>query len=633
MIVNSKFIRRPLSCIALVSLLLAAPADAEISFLNAWGVTGSGTSQYEMQSPQGIGNFTGTDNIVGVVDSGNNRILTFWNDGTEHFYGPVGSPGSGELQFNNPVSFDRPVLRDSGLGYKAVSFVSDTLNHRIQLYGVDSRYSPDKARYLYSFGSYGTGPGQFLSASGVVYSGKFSAVEYYDEDKFCGFHTNYSWYPAANCYPDVNIFVADFAADRIQKFSPVVTPTFGESPIHPISWQTEIVYQGEWGGTGSGDGQLDGPEGITLTPDGNNLYVVDSKNFRVQRFDKDGNYLGQFGSFGTGDGQFGYSMAEIAIAGDHIYVAEGSRVQRFSRDGVFEISFGAFGTGKPENAGDDEFVEAYGIHVSEQGYVFVTDVEANRVRRFFDPEAWTWGTVEFTNPDAGPTSIDVRDSGLFGNELVISTDKGVAIGDTLMVAAGGSITLDGGTLNAGTTDAINGNFAWLSGTYGAGAHIGTLSNTGGTLSLGNSPGLMSIDGDYLQGEGALLLTEIAGLNRAAQPHEEGAFYDAVDVTGTATLGGILDVDLLDGFIASEGDNFDILMAEAIIGGFATVVGGPGAGLHWEISYLTDEFGSLDVVRLTAAVPVPAGVWLFGSALGLLGRTRSRKLRQASFANI
>ena len=34
------------------------------------------------------------------------------------------------------------------------------------------------------------------------------------------------------------------------------------------------------------------------------LWVSDFYNHRVQHFDADGNYLGQFGSYGTGNGQF-----------------------------------------------------------------------------------------------------------------------------------------------------------------------------------------------------------------------------------------------------------------------------------------------------------------------------------------
>ncbi len=39
----------------------------------------------------------------------------------------------------------------------------------------------------------------------------------------------------------------------------------------------------------------------------NNVYVADSGNYRVEKFDSNGNYLTQWGSYGSGNGQFEYS--------------------------------------------------------------------------------------------------------------------------------------------------------------------------------------------------------------------------------------------------------------------------------------------------------------------------------------
>ncbi|MBQ6517462.1 MAG: TIGR03663 family protein [Anaerolineaceae bacterium] len=50
------------------------------------------------------------------------------------------------------------------------------------------------------------------------------------------------------------------------------------------------------GRSGSGDGELQRPRNVAVSPDGERIYVLDSGNNRVQCFDKTGNYLGQWNS-------------------------------------------------------------------------------------------------------------------------------------------------------------------------------------------------------------------------------------------------------------------------------------------------------------------------------------------------
>ena len=67
----------------------------------------------------------------------------------------------------------------------------------------------------------------------------------------------------------------------------------------------------KWGSKGTGDGQFQGPEGIDVDTS-SNVYVADTKNARVQKFDSNGTFLTKWGTFGTEDGQFSSHVHGIA---------------------------------------------------------------------------------------------------------------------------------------------------------------------------------------------------------------------------------------------------------------------------------------------------------------------------------
>ena len=58
-------------------------------------------------------------------------------------------------------------------------------------------------------------------------------------------------------------------------------------------------WLGKWGTPGSGDGELNRPSGMAFDAD-DNLYVVDSLNNRVQKFTKEGKFITKWGTAGSG---------------------------------------------------------------------------------------------------------------------------------------------------------------------------------------------------------------------------------------------------------------------------------------------------------------------------------------------
>jgi DNA-binding beta-propeller fold protein YncE len=70
--------------------------------------------------------------------------------------------------------------------------------------------------------------------------------------------------------------------------------------LPPVS-DSARVYQfvRSWGSEGSGKGEFRSPNVISIDSSGN-IYVTDFDNFRIQKFDSNGRYITECGSFGQG---------------------------------------------------------------------------------------------------------------------------------------------------------------------------------------------------------------------------------------------------------------------------------------------------------------------------------------------
>ncbi len=79
--------------------------------------------------------------------------------------------------------------------------------------------------------------------------------------------------------------------------------------------ETEAGFFREFGKSGSGNGQLNDPQGIVSTDEAGDIWVADQGNDRIEEFNAAGEYLSQFGSKGTEAGQF-EAPAGLAMGGE-----------------------------------------------------------------------------------------------------------------------------------------------------------------------------------------------------------------------------------------------------------------------------------------------------------------------------
>ena len=161
--------------------------------------------------------------------------------------------------------------------------------------------------------------------------------------------------------------------------APAPTAAPGNTAVQPI----QIQFLSKWGSQGSGDGQLNFPDGIAVDEAGN-VYVADRDNHRVQKFGADGRFLLTWGSEGGGDGQF-YNAEGIAVDGaGNVYVTDWGRerVQKFTSNGGFLLYLGTEGTGAGRGTGDGQFHNPKGISVDRAGNVYVAETINHRVQVF-----------------------------------------------------------------------------------------------------------------------------------------------------------------------------------------------------------------------------------------------------------
>ncbi len=106
--------------------------------------------------------------------------------------------------------------------------------------------------------------------------------------------------------------------------------------------------------------------------------MVDSLNHRVQKFSSSGTYISQFGTSGTGNGQFNEPNGIALDGSGNIFVADfnNQRVQKFTSSGTYLSQFGGYGTG------NGQFDLPAGIAIDNSGNIWVAEMNNHRIQKF-----------------------------------------------------------------------------------------------------------------------------------------------------------------------------------------------------------------------------------------------------------
>ena len=180
-------------------------------------------------------------------------------------------------------------------------------------------------------------------------------------------------------------------------------------------------YLGDFSSGGTGDGEMMWPVAIAIDK-GESIYISDEALHRISIFNKQGQFLGKWGVKGKGEGEFSRPAGIAFDAEGNLLVVDGlnNRVQRFTKEGRYLGGWGKIG------GADGEFNMPWGVAVDQAGDIYVADWRNDRIQKF-DADGQhraSWGA-----PGQGdgqfhrPSGVAVDQEGLiyvadWGNERV-----------------------------------------------------------------------------------------------------------------------------------------------------------------------------------------------------------------------
>ncbi|MDZ7262453.1 MAG: NHL repeat-containing protein, partial [candidate division KSB1 bacterium] len=215
--------------------------NTSMTSLGVYGLTEQGDQR--LNKPRGIAANARGD--VYVADTGNHRVVRLFNPGRSlKFVGSIGRRGNKKGEFQAP----RGVALDS----RGNLYVSDTGNNRIQIFD-------NQNHFIRAFGS----SHRLIEPDGIAVMDSGERWSFY-QDEF--------------------IIVVDSANQRLQKFSlegnyltAITARQFGYPKAY-LAYVAVDYYS--------------------------NVYVTDTANHCIHKFDRGLNYLTTFGRYGSGDKEF-----------------------------------------------------------------------------------------------------------------------------------------------------------------------------------------------------------------------------------------------------------------------------------------------------------------------------------------
>lgn len=368
--------------------------DEDGNFVKSWGKSGTGAGEFDYPAGIAVDQY----DYVYVADLGNDRIQIFDQNG--NFIESWGGYGSGNGEFYRPSD----VFIDSA----DMIYVTEYGNARIQQFDFYGNFIREYKNITEG------DPAIIKAPSGICVNGDntifvsdimLDAVKIFDE--------NFIWKMnkgsliqssqigvvlGIDLDSNENIYVLDSGIERrILKFNKAgellgkfIIDYYGSYISLAIS-RSDAVYVCEtyekkikkydsagnflleWGGEGSGDTEFQYPFNLTIDSD-ENVYIIDDGNNSIRKYDRNGLFLDKWATddkLGKYNGGISYNPINNYI---YIAVTDQNVINVYDTNGNFKFTFGNDETNR------QFFNSPYTTYCDDNGYVYVTD--NNGIQKF-----------------------------------------------------------------------------------------------------------------------------------------------------------------------------------------------------------------------------------------------------------
>jgi hypothetical protein len=236
--------------------------------------------------------------------------------------------------------------------------------------------------FLSKFGGPGSGPGQFNVPYSIAHDSNNNIyVSDRENNRIQKLTNDGVFITELKSINGKNFVMPEDLAFDFTNGDLYITDT-GNNRIVKLDKNLNFILQ--WGSKGTGDGQFDHPHAIDVGPD-RNVYVSSGFQPYIQKFDPNGKFIKKWGKEGSGDGEMLMFLEHLDVDSEgRVFLINNNIrpvVQVWDSEGNYLTKFGS----EKEGSANGQLAEPEHVTVDNEGKPFVVDSGNFRIQ-VFTPE-------------------------------------------------------------------------------------------------------------------------------------------------------------------------------------------------------------------------------------------------------